>query len=653
MKPENQNPRRVKLLPDTLINRIAAGEVVERPAAVLKELVENSLDAGADQIDIEVQGGGKRLIRVRDNGRGMDEDDLFMCLERHATSKLDPDSDLMAIGTLGFRGEALPSIGAVSHLTITSATEGGEGHLISVVGGRTETMKPVPANRGTTVEVARLFFNVPARLKFLKTDQTESAHLLDVARSYALSRDGLRLTYRDGGQETLSVEGRHDFRTRVYRVLGRAAAESLRPFEYRAGGLGISGWLGEPHLTLRSTSNLFIYVLGRPVRDRLLNRALADGYGRLLAPGAWPTAVVFIDLDPADVDVNVHPAKAEVRFRQPGAVFSALSTAVSRAVGRSPVPAAVPEAPAARPAPRPAAAHPPVPETLPFDPPGRPDRPPRPPWMIDEAGLERPEEAERVEFPAPPPPSVEVRAAAAAPSASAAPFAPTPLPEPDSSPEADYFVGSGVRPGPHDRPVNFEDLRPLAQLYQSYILAQGPAGLYIIDQHAAHERLIFNQLKASLAREGLPGQALLFPDTADLPPQQALAAEELAPQLRRLGFELQPFGGRTFLLKSAPAILGPQDPWPPLLEILGAAQGQAKSREGAGLNEALESLANSWLYSLACRAAIKAGEKMTLEAMARLIADLSATPHGAFCPHGRPSIQFISRQALEKNFHRR
>jgi DNA mismatch repair protein MutL len=405
----------------------------------------------------------------------------------------------------------------------------------------------------------------------------------------------------------LAVEGRHDFQTRVFKVLGRGAAEGLTPLAWEREGFRISGWLGTPDHRLPSPSRLFIYVLGRPVRDRLLNRALADGYGRLMPRGVWPTAVIFLDLDPAEVDVNVHPAKAEVRFRRPPAIFSALAEAVAGAVGRAPL-AASPwtETPSGPAWPEPARSEPSGP------------KPPPPPWLDYEP-------------PAPP----ETGAPGFADPAG-------PVSEP-ARPEA------GPAPGP-----NFEPLRPLAQLYHSYILAEGTRGLYLVDQHAAHERLLFNRLKLELARTGLPGQTLLLPETLELPPREARAAEKLRPHLARLGFELEPFGERGgFLLRGVPAVLGREDPLPPLLEILGAGQSQLAALDGAGLKEALEALADRWLYSLACRAAIKAGEKMSLEAMARLLEDMAREPHGAYCPHGRPAIQLIERGTIERRFDRR
>ena len=639
MDQEDKKPRPIRLLPDDLINRIAAGEVIERPSAVLKEVLENSLDAGADRIDIEVVGGGKKLIRVRDNGHGMYEDDLYMALERHATSKLDPDSDLVSIATLGFRGEAMASIGAVSRLSVTSAPADGQGHVIRIEGGRLRGLEPAPANRGTTVEVADLFYNVPARRKFLKTEPTESAHLLEVARYYALSREGLRLTFRDGGREVMAVESRHDFKTRVFNVLGRTAAENLKHFEYEGeSGLKISGWLGGPERALKSGANMFMYVLGRPVKDRLLNRALADGYGRLLPPGHWPTAIIFVDLDPADVDVNVHPAKAEVRFRQPGPVFSAMSAAVNRVVGRAPITGAefhtfqslaAPPTGGEKP-------HRPLPaDSFP------------PPWLIDDLPPTGPTPSEAPPWSVydqspPEPPAGRSEETAMSPALTAP--APVSLYE---SVESEPEIKNGAAPG-------FEPLLPLGQLYDSYILAQGSRGLYLIDQHAAHERILYNQLKETLARHGLPGQNLLFADTMDLSPEQALAAETLAPHLSRLGFDLQPFGDRTFILKAAPAILKEGlDPWEPLMEILDTGRGgRFKSLEGAGLEEAVTTMSNKWLYSLACRAAIKAGEKMSLGAMEKLLADMAVAKNGAYCPHGRPAIQLIDRGRIEKYFDR-
>ncbi len=675
--------RPIKLLPDELINRIAAGEVVERPATVLKELVENSLDAGADRLEIEIHSGGKRLIRVRDNGRGMGPDDLLLSIERHATSKLELNDDLSRIVTLGFRGEALASIGAVSKMTITSAPEGEPAHFLKLFGGKLLEMAETSANRGTTIEVKDLFYNVPARKKFLRTEATESGHLLSMAHRYALSRADLSLSYSENGREVFSVESRHDFKTRVFRILGRTAAENLNPFSYELpeGEIKIHGWLTSPEHLLRNPGQLFLYVLGRPVKDRLLMRALREGYGRLLPPSSWPAAIIFIELPPEDVDVNVHPAKTEVRFRKAEQMFSALSRAVSQAVGTAPIqggtwaqrsvsPLIEGEGPGLLPSVAPAFTQ--VPEAN--LPPWLKVTDDLPPWMKPEvagptSSASAPGgEAEQVLSANEKPiangelivngesalkePSDHARLLASPPQAKEEQIESIP-----TSAETNKVVTertplySAKTDGRGEEAYNFEELQALAQIYQSYILAQGTKGLYLIDQHAGHERILFNQLKKRLD-DGLPGQALLFPDTMDLPPKEAAAAENLQPHLERLGFELEHFGERTFILKSAPAILKDHDPWPPLLEILGSGGDNWSFLENAGLTEALERMAKSWLYSLACRAAIKAGDKLTLPAMQALIDDMRLAEHGAYCPHGRPAIQLIERSTIERRFAR-
>ncbi|MDR1312617.1 MAG: DNA mismatch repair endonuclease MutL, partial [Deltaproteobacteria bacterium] len=327
---------RIRLLPDDLINRIAAGEVVERPGSILKELMENSLDAGADRIEVECEQGGKRLVRVADNGSGMDEDELLMCLQRHATSKLSPDSDLTDIRTLGFRGEAIPAIASVSRMTITTSRGGSEGRAASLEGGKLLSVYPAPANRGTTVEVRDLFFNTPARRKFLKTVQTEEGHLADACQRYALSRPELALSLHADGREMLRVSAGDGLRARLREAVGYLS-DSLSDFSREAGkGISVCGSVTGPEASARSAAALFVFVCGRPVKDRLLTRAVIQGYGRTLPRGRYPAGAVFIDLDPADVDVNVHPAKTEVRFKNPGLVFSAVSEAVSAAVTAPP-----------------------------------------------------------------------------------------------------------------------------------------------------------------------------------------------------------------------------------------------------------------------------------------------------------------------------
>jgi DNA mismatch repair protein MutL len=649
---------RIKLLPEGLINLIAAGEVVERPASVLKELLENSLDAGATKIEADIESGGKKLIRVADNGCGLTREELFLCLERHATSKLTAESDLFAIGTLGFRGEALPSIASVSRMTVISRTEDGDGHRLKVDGGRAADLSPAPANQGTIVEVKDLFFNVPARRKFLKTEATETAHLLEAAQRYALSRPGLRLRLRDSGRELLSVDEHNDLTARVSKILGREVASSLRTIKSEDGDLKISGLLAGPEAA-KAGSSLFAFVLGRPVRDKLITKAVVQGYGRTLPQGRLPSGVVFIDLDPAQVDVNVHPAKTEVRFRDPGRVFEAIRQVTAAAVGRSDISPAS-GAFALSPAPtdsRAAGAEMTVSyrSLSPPDLPGPSSGPLRasqgedaPGWTIPRFSMGIPKMGQALTF-APPPPTVPpwmkgsdeetpAEARALDPDGALAALE-DPGPGPDRAPAAE---------GPH------QPARALAQLHRSYILAQGPEALHIIDQHAAHERVLFNSLKAKLSHNGLPSQGLLLPETLELGPHERLAAERLAAPLRRLGFRLEPFGAGpgAWALRGIPSLLSPKSAGEALQEILASAKRRLRDLDGAGLDRVAEDLSEAWLHSLACRAAVKAGDRLTAEEMDRLVKDLAEADAGGHCPHGRPSVITLSLSELEKRFGR-
>ncbi|MDR1296104.1 MAG: DNA mismatch repair endonuclease MutL [Deltaproteobacteria bacterium] len=716
---------RIKLLPENLINRIAAGEVVERPASILKELLENSLDAGATRVELEIASGGKKLVRVTDNGCGLNREELFLCLERHATSKLSAEDDLWNISTLGFRGEALPSIASVSRTTIVSKPADGPGHKLRIDCGRVLELSPAAANQGTTVEVRDLFHSIPARRKFLKTDATETAHLVEVAQRYALSRPGLRLRLLDGQREVLMVDERSDLPSRVSKILGRAVASSLREFKSDLGDLKISGWLGDPVLSARSAGSLFLFVLGRPVRDRLLTRAVLQGYGRTVPQGRWPAGVIFLDLDPSQVDVNVHPAKTEVRFRDGGRVFDALSSAVKKAVDLSPVAmtgGAAGSADAGLDAPGRADRLEPRSPPAWRAPDGRTDYSPggggsysrggggcrRGPGQNDQAGrsyhsapspsssssasrwigpgfsMGRPGAGtppSRLETPGPPPWMLDddpTNAAAAdgladghgdsraeghddgrSEGRTANIFAggAGDAAEPFTGLPPDIFPGSDGPPEPDadDRPAGRTPagpVRPLAQLRQSYVLAEGPEGLYIVDQHAAHERILFNALKKNLAERGLPAQNLILTKSFELGPQEALAAEKLSGHLRRLGFHLEPFGGGSWVMRAAPALLTPPAAQEALMEILAAASTRLKSLDGAGLEQTVDDLSSSWLDSLACRAAVKAGDHLEPMEMEKLLADLAEAETGGYCPHGRPAVIVLSLRELQKRFGR-
>ncbi|MDR2456832.1 MAG: DNA mismatch repair endonuclease MutL [Deltaproteobacteria bacterium] len=694
---------RVKLLPESLINRIAAGEVVERPASILKELVENSLDAGASKIEIDIEEGGQKLIRVADNGCGLNKEELFLCLERHATSKLDENSDLMSIKTLGFRGEALPSIASVSKLSITSFNGSDSGHRLKVEGGKVVDLSPAPANQGTVIEVRDVFYNVPARRKFLKSKATETAHLLEAAQRYALSRTGLRLVMRDGSKEILRVDERSNVSSRIMTVLGREVAKSLLRVRHEEGDLQIDGYLAGPDASARSAGSLFLFVLGRPVRDRLLTKAVTEGYGRILPGGRFPAGAVFLEIDPARVDVNVHPAKTEVRFREPGIVFSALSKAVRSAVDASPLDEALDGVQYYRPPdgglfPKPAGPRLEEREKeggeksgseedkkFPFRTrfslgvPRRrlnlaPGSEPVPPWMEsqdpddgkggeNEAGAEprkaggsldedkaRGFSGQPVKSPYGPQSPDGSRPESPPQGLGGSPSSGQKDREEDRQEALQEALPEAPRKAPGQPPADLPALRALAQLHQSYILAQGPKGLYIIDQHAAHERIIFNRLKSELGRRGLSAQGLLIAQTMELGGHEALAAERLRGPLERLGFVLEPFGGGTFVLKAVPGLLSPAAAKEALKEILAAAKNRLRSLEGAGVEDLAGDLAESWLYSLACRAAVKAGDRLSLPEMERLIEDMEGA--GGHCPHGRPSVYTVTLAELEKRFGR-
>ncbi|MDR2301215.1 MAG: DNA mismatch repair endonuclease MutL [Deltaproteobacteria bacterium] len=671
---------RIKLLPENLINRIAAGEVVERPASVLKELLENSLDAGATRIEVDIESGGKKLIRVADNGHGLNREELFLCLERHATSKLSADSDLFSISTLGFRGEALPSIASVSKLTIVSQPENESGHKLKVEGGKILDLSPAPTNQGTVIEVRDLFFNVPARRKFLKTDATETAHLVEATQRYALSRTDLRLKLRDHGREILSVDEHNDSQARAIKILGRDLASKLLPFAQEKDDLKIGGFLCAPEAA-KSGSNLFVFVSGRPVRDKLINKAIIQGYGRALPQGRFPAGVVFIELDPSRVDVNVHPAKTEVRFREPGLIFDFLSRAVSLAIDVSPIARSPKTEPQYQNRYQPRSQTPEItrshyglPDSL------APDRDnanfpalngPAPSAQTGENqsghGLEKSSPrltrfsmgraplGDRLErwAPLPTPPWMSQNDA---PDQAGAPDQtqdPGQIPGPAHGPEiAQTQVAIEAAEAASDSIKVAENAKVLAQLRQSYILAEGPDALYIIDQHAAHERVLFNSMKETLHKHGLPSQGLVLPETLELGHQESLAVEKLLKHLSHLGFNLEPFGDRVWSLRGIPSALEVAAAKEALLEILASAKKRLRDLDGAGLKQIATDLSDTWLYGLACRAAVKAGDPLTQMEMEALIKSLSELGSGGYCPHGRPSVIVLKLIELEKRFGR-
>lgn len=612
---------KVRILPDILSNKIAAGEVVERPASVVKELVENALDAQSRAITIDVEKGGRRLIRVADDGCGMAADDAMLAIERYATSKIYTDADLFNITTLGFRGEALPSIASVSKFTLTTrARELDVGCTVQMAGGKVTQVTETGAPPGTLIEVAHLFFNTPARRKFLKGEGTEMGHIADTVSAIALAWPGVRFRLTHNGKAVKSWPATTELRQRVEEVLGRDVRGHLAPVSLSRGGLTVSGFITLPEVTRSTTQKVFLYVNGRPVKDRVILNALLAGYRPRLMKGRFPLAVITLSLPSDCVDVNVHPAKNEVRFREASAVGSAVQDGVHEALteaemagrrfggGRPAAPVAPPSAPilpvrgelAARVA-EPTALFQgaPCPEEPPFDP------------------LPLPGEAEpevnREPAPLPPAPLEEAAGEDA--------FEPTPAPQP---------------------PGQFARLRVIGQYANTYILCDAGDGLVVIDQHAAHERVVFEQLK-----QGGPvlSQRLLVPETVELGFREADALAGILPELTAFGLEVEPFGGATFVIKSVPSMLAQGS----MARLVGEI---AEKRVRVGQKDTLERSVDDCLILMACHGAIRAGQALSPKEIAHLLAELDGCADPSFCPHGRPTWIRWSTGSLERAFKR-
>ena len=588
-------------LPPELISQIAAGEVVERPASVAKELLENSLDAEATAITITVRGAGKTLIEVADNGCGIPAEELPLAVARHATSKLQTAEDLFRIRTLGFRGEALASIASVSRFTITSCARGASmGARLRVEGGRViGGVEPVGAPTGTTVRVEDLFYNVPARRKFLKSDATEKRRIDALVTRYALAYPHVRFRLTQDGKLSLQTAGNGERRDVLAALYGAEIARRMLAVEDSAPEIQISGFISPPDITRGRRSEIIFFVNGRPVQDSTLSAALLRAYHTLLMVGRYPIAVLFIQLPPEDVDVNVHPTKAEVRFRNPDAVFRAVQHAARRALlAYTPIPdLELPPAPKA----------------------------PRPEWL----GGGQPTQTR---WESPPFPQTQAPNAGERASAAPQPLPQTEAPSEQSAERQPMLPGSKI-------PL----LRPIGQIAATYIVAEGPDGLYLIDQHAAHERVLFEKLMAQ-RESGVASQALLEPVTVHLPPQQARTLEEQLPYLERWGFEVEPFGPGTFRVRAMPAILAKYSPSEALRALV-----EDFEEDETPLQGEIEAR----IIARVCkRLAVKGGQVLSPQEQEALIRDLEACQNPRSCPHGRPTMIHISVATLEKQFGR-
>jgi DNA mismatch repair protein MutL len=652
---------KIRVLSDQVANQIAAGEVVERPASVVKELLENSLDAGATRIRIEVEAGGRKLIRIVDNGSGMGRDDALLAFERHATSKLRSSDDLLSIATLGFRGEALPSIASVARVSLeTRAAEDEAGTVMEIAGGKLLSVEDAGLPAGTTIAVRDLFFNTPARRKFLRSEQTELGHVAALVTHYALAHPGKHFELHSATQALLTAPAVANTGERLYQIFGRETFESLIPvaaeMDFARAGLPepppwkraedyappepgfvrLSGFVSKPELQKLNRNSIYVFVNGRLIRDRLILHAFTEAYRNIIPPTSFPVVLLFLELPPQEVDVNVHPAKTEVRFRQGSFVHDFVRDSVRTALMKA----------------RPAAsfftaltAAPTAASSLLVD-------------VSPLSGIEPPLHEPRADgetLVGESEPAIEPEDVAA--------FALSEKPVPPS-PGRLGFEGSGIAVGYEDsanpglksetwgtrdgeQPTlnSLATLKPLGQLRDSFILATNEEGLWIVDQHVAHERVLFEKILRERKVEQVQRQRLLMPLLVELLPEQMVTFAAIAEELERNGFEAEPFGPRTLAVKATPVGLEGRELERMLAEVLDVTERerQVENQEARGTRIAA---------SIACHAAIKVNMPLEPAKIDWLLAELGKTEHPTSCPHGRPIALRYSLRDIERAFHR-
>jgi len=576
----------IVILDETTASKIAAGEVIERPASVVKELVENAMDAGARRVEVEIRGGGRELIRVTDDGAGMTPQDAVLSLQRHATSKIRSADDLFAITTFGFRGEALPSIASVSHLTlVTRAPEAEAATRLVVVGGEVTEAEEIGAPVGTQITVTRLFYNTPARLKFLKRDEVEEGHVLDVFTRFLFSHPGVASRLVINGREAMQYGGSGDLRAAVLSAWGRHVAEAMLPLEWEMPGMRVRGLTSAPALHRATRNREMFYINRRWVRSRTLLHALEEAYRETVPQGRYPTAAILVDLDPTAVDVNVHPTKSEVRLSREPEVHHLVSQAVRHALGG-------------------------------FGAAGRAE----------------------ISF---------------APAHSGAPGH-APAFNPEAPPQGALpggWAGTLVAPGVLSAAFQQAagqgriELRPLAQLRQTYILAESAQGLLLVDQHRAQERVLYERFTAARLSQRPQLQTLLSPAVAQLSAHEAAAVFAQTEDLAAMGLTVEPFGSNAFLIRAVPVELVKEDPAAVLRDI-------AESLVADGPTQSVERRREKLLVTMSCRSAVKAGESLTYDEMVELLKTLSNTARPYTCPHGWPIIMTISNFEIDRKFNR-
>ncbi|GAB1477559.1 DNA mismatch repair endonuclease MutL [Paracoccaceae bacterium] len=596
----------IRPLDEAAINRIAAGEVVERPASAVKELVENALDAGARRIAVDYSAGGKVLIRVTDDGCGMTAEDLPLAVARHATSKID-GSDLLNITSFGFRGEALASLGSVGRLTITSRAEGHEAAQIAVIGGRMAPVRPAALTRGTVIELRDLFYATPARLKFLRSDRAEAQAIADVVRRLAMAEPMVGFTLSEMVEgEAPRVIFRADpqsgdffdaLQGRLTQMLGAAFTTNALRIEVEREGLHLSGYAALPTYSRGSSVQQFVFVNGRPVLDRMLLGALRVAYFDFLSRDRHPAAVLNLTCDPERVDVNVHPAKAEVRFREPEAVRSLIITGLRTALSGAGHRASSTVAEATL-----AAIRPETPRVYQMDRPSQSSFARAPLWQAPETPMPAPG------------------------------FAEAPLARVEERPKAgdETFPLGAAR----------------AQLHENYIIAQTATGMVIVDQHAAHERLVYERLKRQMADTGIRAQALLIPEIVELSPPDAARLMDAAEELARLGLVIEPFGGNAVAVRETPAILGTISAAALLRDVL-------DELSDLGRSDTLQTRIEAILSRMACHGSVRSGRHLRADEMNALLREMEATPHSGQCNHGRPTYVELKLHDIERLFGRK
>jgi len=595
---------RIALLPEEVASQVAAGEVVERPASVVKELVENSLDAGASRIEVLIRRGGNSFIRVLDDGCGMDRDDALLCLERHATSKIRTGADLMAIHTLGFRGEALPSVASVSRFRLTTREHGAlAGTEVLVSGGRLENVRDSGEPEGTQIEVRSLFYNLPARRKFLRTENTEASHVEHVLQLQAIGHPGVGFVFLNDDRLVHQLPPGQTLRERLRDLFGPAlVAELLDVPETEIAGVRVSGLLGRAGVSRSTRQQQIVFLNGRPIENPTVAHALREGYHTALMKGQHPVTFLAIQLDPAAVDVNVHPAKREVRFRDPSLVREVIVEVTRRVLESD---RGSWSHTFSAPSPEPFI----QPETLPLIPPK------------EQLTLRR----DWSQFPAP---------------------SLTPTASPEARPLPSCTPPPVTQPAKTQQPRPAQDFKIIGVLGRLYILMESASGLVLVDQHAAHERILFEEMRRRMEGQDLPTQRLLLPITLQVAPKDADWLRENLAALSRTGIGLEPFGPATFKIDALPQFLSASDPPQLLRDIID------ELRETSAQTSKLR-LGEDMIAQTVCRHAVKANDVLREPECLRLVQDLLACELPYCCPHGRPTMIQVSYAELEKKFGRK